>query len=173
VTSKRTGHAPTPGVTQVPAEDSPEDFNHAYLLPELDRLSDSFRLFYYDQRGRGRSSGGVDPRDVTLQSEVDDLDRVRQHLGVEAVALLGHSWGCLLATWLLEDYDLLDPLGQAKAPLLLIHGERDLVPLDCAAGVAGAAPRARLLVLNDCGHFACLERPAEVHEAVVEQAAQS
>jgi proline iminopeptidase len=32
------------------------DFDHAYLLPELDRLADSFRLLYYDQRGRGRSA---------------------------------------------------------------------------------------------------------------------
>jgi len=29
------------------------DFDHSYLLPELDRLSDAFHLFYYDQRGRG------------------------------------------------------------------------------------------------------------------------
>ncbi len=29
------------------------DFDHTYLLPDLDRLSDSFRLIYYDQRGRG------------------------------------------------------------------------------------------------------------------------
>src|SRR5262245_38949409 len=30
------------------------DFDHTYLLPEMDRLSESFRLIYYDQRGRGR-----------------------------------------------------------------------------------------------------------------------
>src|SRR5262245_12153444 len=29
------------------------DFDSAYLLPELDRLSDRFQLIYYDQRGRG------------------------------------------------------------------------------------------------------------------------
>src|SRR6476646_9610544 len=28
------------------------DFDHSYLLPDLDRLSDAFRLIYYDQRGR-------------------------------------------------------------------------------------------------------------------------
>jgi proline iminopeptidase len=25
------------------------DFDHTYLLPDMDRLSDSFRLIYYDQ----------------------------------------------------------------------------------------------------------------------------
>jgi hypothetical protein len=32
------------------------DFDHSYLLPELDRLSDAFHLFYYDRRGRGCSA---------------------------------------------------------------------------------------------------------------------
>ncbi len=29
------------------------DFDHSYLLPDMDRLADPFRLIYYDQRGRG------------------------------------------------------------------------------------------------------------------------
>jgi proline iminopeptidase len=73
------------------------DFNHHYLLPELDRLSDAFRLLYYDQRGRGKSSKGVAPETLSIESEVDDLDRLRQHFGLDAFALLGHSWGSLLA----------------------------------------------------------------------------
>jgi hypothetical protein len=32
------------------------DFDHSYLLPELDRLSDAFHLIDYDQRGRGSSA---------------------------------------------------------------------------------------------------------------------
>ena len=35
------------------------DFDHHYLLPEMDRLADSFRLIYDDQHGRGRSAEGV------------------------------------------------------------------------------------------------------------------
>lgn len=73
------------------------EFDHTYLLPELDWLSDSFRLIYYDQRGRGRSAAGVQPADVSLTSEMEDLERVREHFGLESVALLGHSWGGLLA----------------------------------------------------------------------------
>ena len=74
------------------------DFGHDYLLPELDRLADDCRLVYYDQRGRGRSYAGDPPEDITMFGEVDDLECVRRSLGSEAVALLGHSWGCLLAT---------------------------------------------------------------------------
>ena len=73
------------------------DFDHAYLLPDLDRLADEFRLVYYDQRGRGRSTAGVRPAAVTMQTEVDDLDAVRAACGDEVVAVLGHSWGALLA----------------------------------------------------------------------------
>jgi proline iminopeptidase len=73
------------------------DFDHTYLLPELDRLAESFRLVYYDQRGRGRSASGVRAEDVSLRSEIDDVDCVRSHFGLEAVAVLGHSWGGVLA----------------------------------------------------------------------------
>jgi len=73
------------------------DFDHAYFLPELDRLADSFRLIYYDQRGRGRSAESVRPEDVTIRSEVDDLDRVRSRFGLESIAVLGHSWGGVVA----------------------------------------------------------------------------
>ena len=72
------------------------DFDHEYLLPEMDRLADSFHLVYYDQRGRGRSFSGVQP-DVTMATEVDDLGRVRESIGFESIAVLGHSWGGLLA----------------------------------------------------------------------------
>jgi proline iminopeptidase len=73
------------------------DFDHSYLLPELDRLSDSYRLIYYDQRGRGRSADGVKPEDVTLQSDIADIEKVRQYYHLDSVVLLGHSWGTVLA----------------------------------------------------------------------------
>ena len=73
------------------------DFDHGYLLPDLDRWKDAFRLIYYDQRGRGRSADNVRPEDVTLESETADLDKVRQHFRLDSAALLGHSWGVVLA----------------------------------------------------------------------------
>lgn len=73
------------------------DFDHGYLLPAMDRLTDAFHLFYYDQRGRGRSAEGVRPEEVTLASDVEDIDRVRQYFRLDTPALLGHSWGAVLA----------------------------------------------------------------------------
>ncbi|HTM57930.1 MAG TPA: alpha/beta fold hydrolase [Candidatus Udaeobacter sp.] len=251
------------------------DFNHDYLLPEMDRLSSAFRLIYYDQRGRGRSSAGVEPEDVSLESEIDDLERLRQHFGVTRFAVLGHSWGGLLAmeyatrhadhvsslilmntgpassaemmrfreerrnldwetlekmaaiaatreygegdiaveaeyyrlhfhaascdprhvetivgrlrrhfspadivkaraiedrlysqTWQAPGYDVSPRLQQLNAPTLVIHGERDLIPLEFARHIADTLPDARLVVLN-CGHFAYLERPAGVRDAIL------
>ena len=91
------------------------DFDHTYLLPELDRLSDHYRLIYYDQRGRGRSASHVQPEDVTLASDLDDLDKVRQHFHLDSVVLLGHSWGTVLAL----EYALRNP--QRVSRLLLMN----------------------------------------------------
>ena len=73
------------------------DFDYGYLLPELDRFKDAYRLIYYDQRGRGRSADHVRPEEVTLASDVADLDRVRRRLRLESPVILGHSWGAVLA----------------------------------------------------------------------------
>jgi proline iminopeptidase len=91
------------------------DFDHRYLLPELDRLADSFHLIYYDQRGRGLSRAHVRPDEVSLQSEITDLDAVRVHFQLEAVAVLGHSWGGVLAL----EYALRHP--QHVSHLLLMN----------------------------------------------------
>jgi proline iminopeptidase len=72
-------------------------FDHNYLLPDLDRLADTYRLIYYDQRGRGQSAGNIQPAEVSVQSEMNDLEALREHFQLESVALLGHSWGGLLA----------------------------------------------------------------------------
>ena len=73
------------------------DFDHAYLRPELDELADSYRLIFYDQRGRGKSGENIRPEAVTLTSDLEDLDTVRRYFRLAAAVLLGHSWGALLA----------------------------------------------------------------------------
>ncbi|HEX9102103.1 MAG TPA: alpha/beta fold hydrolase, partial [Polyangia bacterium] len=73
--------------------------SHDYLRPGLDALAEPGRrrLFYYDQRGGGRSPlppGGVP---ASWQQHVADLDAVRAHLAGAPMTLVGYSWGALLA----------------------------------------------------------------------------
>ena len=73
------------------------DFDHTCLLPDMDLLADSYRLIYYDQRGRGLSRGEVRLDDIGMDRYVEDLDQLRRHLGLDTAAILGHSWGGLVA----------------------------------------------------------------------------
>jgi len=253
------------------------DFDHSYLLPDMDRLSDSFRLIYYDQKGRGKSARNVRTEDVTIQSDIEDLESVREYLQLESVAVLGHSWGGLLAmeyairhsdrvshlilmntapashddyilfrqdrlkratadiekfnawssdtkyqegdpdtvaayyrihfraalrqpehlervikslrlsftkegilkarqieeclmneTWSSNGYNLLPKLKELSVPTLILHGDHDFFPTDCAAHVAQAISGARFVLLRECGHFSYLECPDGVYKAIVD-----
>jgi proline iminopeptidase len=79
----------------------------------MDRLADSYHLIYYDQRGRGKSADHVQPEDVTLGSDIADIERVRQYFHLNSVTLLGHSWGTVLAL----EYALKYP---ERVPLLIL-----------------------------------------------------
>jgi proline iminopeptidase len=76
--------------------------HHDYLLPQFDRLARGRELFYYDQRGGGRSPVTRETP-VGWREHVADLDALRAHLGMERLTLCGYSWGGLLAVlYLLE-----------------------------------------------------------------------
>jgi len=53
------------------------------------QLSDRLQLVFVDLRGGGRSTG--EPSDLTFDVLVSDLEAVRADLGVERIAVLGHS----------------------------------------------------------------------------------
>jgi proline iminopeptidase len=76
--------------------------HHDYLLPQYDRLATRRALFYYDQRGGGRSPVNRETA-VSWREQVADLDAIREQLGLDALVLCGYSWGGLLAVlYLLE-----------------------------------------------------------------------
>jgi proline iminopeptidase len=52
-------------------------------------LSDRMKLVFVDLRGGGKSTG--DPGDLTFDVLADDLEAIRNDLGVERVAVIGHS----------------------------------------------------------------------------------
>jgi proline iminopeptidase len=59
----------------------------------------------------------------------------------------------------LGDFDLRPPMAALKAPVLIIHGAADYLPLGGSRGWASSMPNARLLVIPGAGHLAQEERP--------------
>ncbi|GAB3347251.1 proline iminopeptidase-family hydrolase [Lysobacter tyrosinilyticus] len=61
--------------------------------------ADGVEYYYYDQLGSYYSDQPDDPRLLTIDRYVDEVEQVRQALGLDQdnFYLLGHSWGGLLA----------------------------------------------------------------------------
>ena len=64
--------------------------DHTTLLPLLP-LADQFTLIFYDHRCNGRSDGG-EVTSMTMENLTADADALRQTLGFDQWAVLGHSF---------------------------------------------------------------------------------
>jgi proline iminopeptidase len=71
--------------------------DHQMFRPYLDPLAAEYRLLYVDERGQGRSER-VDPATLSLDRFACDVELMVQALRLEAFALLGHSFGAIIAT---------------------------------------------------------------------------
>lgn len=67
-------------------------------LGDLGGLSEHRRLVLPDLRGTGRSAVPEDHSSYRCDRLVDDLEALREHLGLDRIDLLGHSAGANLAT---------------------------------------------------------------------------
>ncbi len=70
--------------------------DHAGFKSSSAPLRDVAQLVYVDHRGSGRSRAG-DPADYTLDNNIDDLDALREHLGLARISILGSSYGGMVA----------------------------------------------------------------------------
>jgi proline iminopeptidase len=69
------------------------------LLP----LAEGRRVIFYDPRSRGRSSAVTDPRQLSLEEDVADLEAVRRYFGLDRMTLLGTSFqAAITASYALE-----------------------------------------------------------------------
>ena len=59
----------------------------------------------------------------------------------------------------LGDWDVLPALGVVKAPVLVIHGAADPIPVESSEAWARAFPNAQLLLIEGAGHIPQVERP--------------
>lgn len=71
--------------------------DHQYLRPMIENWTGFVRMVWYDHRGNGRSEVPDDWASVTLASLADDVDSIRQAVGVDRMFLYGHSYGGFIA----------------------------------------------------------------------------
>ena len=71
--------------------------SHDYLLPQMLAHAEQHRLVTYDQRGGGRSRHDDDRAVIAWRDQVEDVARVAAELRVSPLAIVGYSWGGLLA----------------------------------------------------------------------------
>ena len=70
--------------------------DHTSFKPTLSPLSQKMQLVYFDHRGQGRSARGA-KETYTLDNNVEDMEALRQHLGLEQIVVIGASYGGMVA----------------------------------------------------------------------------
>lgn len=70
--------------------------DHSSFKSNSAALRDTAQLVFVDHRGSGRSAP-ADPATYTLDQNIDDLDALREYLGLERISVLGSSYGGMVA----------------------------------------------------------------------------
>lgn len=70
--------------------------DHTSYKAGLSDLSQKMQLVYFDHRGQGRSARG--PKETyTLENNVEDMEALRQYLGLNKIIVIGSSYGGMVA----------------------------------------------------------------------------
>jgi proline iminopeptidase len=73
--------------------------DHSGFKPSMTPLADTMQLVYFDHRGQGRSrlaDPEGDPARFNLDENVEDMEALRQHLGLGPIVSVGTSYGGLV-----------------------------------------------------------------------------
>jgi proline iminopeptidase len=82
--------------------------NGFHLLEDFSCLAPGRTLVFYDVRNRGRSETVTDPAKLArgIHNDVDDLDAIRRHIGLDRLNLIGHSYMGLMVVLYAMKYPL-------------------------------------------------------------------
>lgn len=115
-----------------------------FLARDLAPLGERHTVILYDMRNRGRSSRVEDGRLLTIGKDVEDLEAVRRHFGVERFVPIGYSYlGLMVVLYALDHPDRVERLVQlgpvprefgTEYPASLVH--RDSAPVVSPAAAA-------------------------------------
>ena len=70
--------------------------DHSSYKIGFSSLSEKLQLVYFDHRGQGRSARGA-KETYTLENNVEDMEALRQYLGLDKIVVIGTSYGGMVA----------------------------------------------------------------------------
>ncbi|MDM9383841.1 alpha/beta fold hydrolase [Chlorogloeopsis sp. ULAP01] len=70
--------------------------DHTSYKPAFSPLAQKLQLVYFDHRGQGRSARGL-KETYTLNNNVEDMEALRRHLGLDQIVVIGTSYGGMVA----------------------------------------------------------------------------
>lgn len=127
-----------------------------FLEDALAALAERRALVFYDMRDRGRSDSVPDMTQVGIQQDIDDLEAIRAHFGLERISLIGWSYlGAMVAMYALQHPERVERLVQIGP-----------IPPRANPPYVQAAMQAYMEALSPAG----LERLEELTAAGVEEA---
>ncbi len=106
--------------------------------PGLEALEKNYKLYYYHQRGCGKSTKPVDrfesqnylqnvvklDKVLGFSAQLADIERIRRILNQEKLIIIGHSWGGFMAALYAVEFPehiqkmiLVDPAGMLQMPV--------------------------------------------------------
>lgn len=110
----------------------------------LRALAPDVRLIFFHQRGTGKSAK-ASPADYTIKANVEDLEQLRRHLGLESFMILGASWGGMLA----QAYAVKHPARVSK--LILANTFSSITDLNAVlARMRRSVPEATRAIYEQC-----------------------
>jgi len=117
---------------------------HMFLFDDFRHLAKGRTMIFYDVRNRGRSDAVADGSKLTIHHDVEDLEKLRRHFGIEEMSLIGESYvGLMVVMYAMKYPENVERLIQI-GPVPLKYGTKypaeltanDQVPVPNPAEVA-------------------------------------
>ncbi len=87
-----------------------------FVFEDFRRLGDRHTLISYDMRNRGRSDRVTDDARITIEADVEDLESVRDHFGVDRFTPIGYSYlGLVVVMYAMQHPDRVERIVQIGA----------------------------------------------------------
>jgi 3-oxoadipate enol-lactonase len=137
--------------------------DHPMLLDIISKRQITHRAVTIEQRSLGRWFLAHHPDKAALYAQIN-------HFNPSAHSIPGAEWGAALGALMKPEALIpMHALQDLAAPTLLLVGSEDpIVPVGVMREVSGLVDGSEVVVVDDAGHSAYFEKPAEFNRAVLD-----